>query len=134
MMILPYADESLVSLALDAPVPWDRSGADRFLSTLSLEWGVEYEGESDFGTLTRIELDDELRVICVLVEMIDLERTDEVSLANLISHYRADVALGSGTDSRWWADWYLYPADQAGEIWQKFSDEYSEWLGDADDE
>lgn len=132
MFLLPYADESLVATALDSPVSWDHAGTDRFLSSLSLECGAEYEGESDFGTLTRLDLDDELRVVCVLLDMLDQERFDEISLSNLISHYRAGVALGSGNDQKWWADWYLYPTDRASEIWSKFVDEYSAWLGDDD--
>lgn len=133
MSLLPYADESLVAAAIESlDVSIFRSSAvDQFLSTLAMEWGAEYEGEMDFGTLTRMELDDELRVVLVLASAIADDYASEWAIDNLTSHYRAaDVLLGEGNDQRWWADWYAMTTVRATEEWDRFSAAYSEWLGD----
>lgn len=124
-MFMPYASEYLVETATSAidGACFSSDAEEQFLTILALESMSDYDGESDFGTLTRLDLDDEDRVVLTLVENIVAERTD------LLSYAGVETLLGFGTDYKWWADWHVETPEDADRIQAEFATAYSEWLG-----
>lgn len=133
--MLPYASDFLTDLAASAidGACFSSNVTDQFLTMVAQDNMADYEGDSDFGSLTRIDLDDELRVVLVLLDITTEEHhvayRDE-ALDNLRRYYAAsDVLLGEGGDQKWWADWSAVSTEEADETQAAFSEEYSRFLG-----
>lgn len=137
-MFLPYADSFLTDLALAAVdnASFARDITDQFLTTVAMESMADYDGDSDFGSLTRLDLDDDLRVVLVLLDLIALRDFDSHNLHCLVSHYADKFAvIGEGGSQKWWADWFVYGTEaEADAEMAQFAERYSEYLGDEDDE
>jgi hypothetical protein len=134
-MFLPYADSFYVDIATSAidGACFSSDVTDQFLTMLAMENMNDYDGDGDFGTLTRIDLDDELRVVLTLLDGIssgDFPDTQETNLGCIASHYRQnEVMIGEGGTQKWWADFYAMTTDEADKAQAEFADAYSLYLG-----
>ena len=135
--MLPYADSFLTDIAQSAHDGACFSGdvTDQFLTMLAMENMEHGDGDGDFGSLTRLDLDDELRVVLVILDLwveADKGRTvEDHNLACLISHYADKFAvIGEGGSQKWWADWYTYDTEEKADAeMAQFAQRYSEYLG-----
>lgn len=119
--MLPYASDELVRAALDAlnGAIFDSDTTDQFLTMLAMDSMADYDGDSDFGTLTRIDLDEEDRVVLTLLEGTEYG----------LSWAGAETVIGYGGDQKWWADWSIVTAEEADKAQAEFGLAYSEYLG-----
>lgn len=140
--MLPYASDFLTDLARQAidGSCFASNVTDQFLTMLAMDNMADYDGDGDFGSLTRLDIEDgdgEFIVVLTLVDLIayqnarEIEAVDETHVSNTLSHYRpGTVLLGWGGDQKWWADWYTYKADEADKAQAEFAQAYGEFLGE----
>lgn len=133
--MLPYADSFYTDIAFEAVngACFGYDVTDQFLTMVAMENMAEYDGDGDFGTLTTMELNDELRVVCTLLDLAGNpigEYRSEGQVANTASHYaRNAILVGEGGSQKWWSDWYPMSVKAAEKAQERFSEAYSLYLG-----
>lgn len=139
--MLPIIDTYFVDLAQSAidGACFPSDAEDQFLTMLAMENMSDYDGDGDFGTVTRIDLDDELGAMLTILALAAYQANHEITgidadhHKNTASYYRAgNVLLGWSSDQRWWAEWLRYTPEEADKRQEEFANEYSAYL-DAND-
>ena len=123
LALLPHLSDFVLEAL---PSPCFRSSAvDQFLTQLAMTADAEYSGESDFGTVTILTLDDEDRTALALVWALHYEEDPSAD-----QWKDAGAVLLWGSDQKWWGDASFYATEElALEDYHTFDLAYSNWLG-----
>lgn len=121
LSLLPQLSDYLLEAL---PNPCFRSSAiDEFLTTVGMD--ADYTGESDFGTATLLELDDEDRTALALIWALHYEENPSADQWS-----DAAACIVYGRDNAWFGDAVFFPSiDEARAAYEAFDNAYSEWLG-----
>lgn len=133
-MFMPYASDFLVDIATDTidGASFVSDVLDQYLSSIALHGMAEYTGDSDYGTATLIELDDEDRVVLTILSGMVTERDPSSKWYGVPEpgEWADDAAVIIwGSSYKWWGDAEFFAhIEVARTKYAEFEQEYFDGL------